>query len=137
MWIMMLILLLLAAHLNLTAIVPLQIGDAPPPWWVGGRLFWPFAVETNTLLPAGDALNALTPILGISSALLFLLAAAALLHWRVPHTWFGTLIVAGVVLSIALQAIWFTGWALLPLLVNVALLWFVFGQQVTVGSLRV
>ncbi|MCL4863211.1 MAG: hypothetical protein KJZ93_27645 [Caldilineaceae bacterium] len=136
MWILVLFLLFLAAHLNLTAIVPLQIGDAPPPWWVGGRLLWPFAVETNTLVPPGDALNALTPILGIGSALLFLLAAAALLQWRVPATWFGALIVAGVVLSIVLQAIWFTGWSVLPLLVNVALLWLVFGQQVTVGSLR-
>lgn len=137
MWILLLILLLLAAQLNLTAIVPLQIGDPSPPWWVGGRLLWPFAVETNTLLPAGDALNTVTPILGIGSALLFLLAAAALLHWRVPETWFGSLIVAGVVLSIALQVIWFTGWSILPLLVNLTLLWVVFGQHVTVESLRV
>lgn len=43
------ILLLLAAHLNLTALVPLQEGDDPPPWWVGGRLLWPFAEETDTL----------------------------------------------------------------------------------------
>jgi hypothetical protein len=32
------VLLLLGAHLNLTALVPLQAGDAPPPWWVGGML---------------------------------------------------------------------------------------------------
>jgi hypothetical protein len=137
MWILLLILLLLAAQLNLTAIVPLQIGDPSPPWWVGGRLLWPFAVETNTLLPAGDALNTVTPILGIGSALLFLLAAAALLRWRVPEAWFGSLVVAGVVLSIALQVIWFTGWSVLPLLVNLTLLWVVFGQHVTVESLRV
>ena len=78
MWILMLVLLLLGAQLNLTAIVPLQAGDTPPPWWVGGRLLWPFAVETRTLLPAGETLNALTPILGIASAVCFVLAAAAL-----------------------------------------------------------
>ncbi len=136
MWIFMLILLLLAAQLNVTAIVPLQAGGTPPPWWVGGRLLWPFAVETFTLLPRGDVLNTLTPILAIVSALCFLLAAAALLRWVVPGAWFPWLIVAGAVLSIVLQVIWLSGWAVLPLLVDVALLWFVFGQHVTVDSLR-
>jgi hypothetical protein len=136
MWIIILVLLLLAAQLNLTAIVPLQPGDVPPPWWVGGRLLWPFAVETRTLLPPGDVLNALTPILGIGSALLFLLAAAALLRWGVPGMWFQWLIVGGVALSIVLHVIWFSGWALLPLLVDMVLLWAVFGQHVTVASLR-
>ncbi|GAB4537301.1 MAG: hypothetical protein Kow0063_23880 [Anaerolineae bacterium] len=136
MWIVILVLLLLSAHLNLTALVPLQSGDAPPPWWVGGRLFWPFAMETHTLLPPGDALNALTPILAIASALCFLLAAAALLHRVVPGQWFAWLIVAGAALSVVLQVIWFSGWAVLPLLVDAVLLWAVFGSHVTVGSLR-
>jgi hypothetical protein len=136
MWILMLILLLLGAQLNLTAIVPLQAGDTPPPWWVGGRLLWPFAVETRTLLPAGDLLNAVTPILAFASAACFLLAVAALLRWAVPEAWFPWLIVTGAVLSIVLQIIWFSGWAVLPLLVDGALLWAVFGQHVTVASLR-
>jgi hypothetical protein len=136
MWILILVLLLLGAHLNLSELVPLQPGDPPPPWWVGGRLLWPFAVETRTLLPPGDALNALTPILAIASALCFLLAAAALLRRAVPGRWFPWLIVAGVILSIALQVIWLSGWAVFPLLVDVALLWAVFGRHVTVGTLR-
>jgi hypothetical protein len=136
MWILVLILLLLGAQLNLTAIVPLQTGDPSPPWWVGGRLLWPFAVETRTLVPAGDLLNTLTPILAVTSAVFFLLAAAAVMRWLVPGEWFRWLIVAGVVLSIVLQVVWFSGWAVLPLLVDVALLWAVFGQHVTVGSLR-
>jgi hypothetical protein len=135
-WIITLVLLLLGAHLSLTAIVPLQPGSPPPPWWVGGRLLWPFAVETRTLLAPGDALNALTPILAITSALLFLMAAAALLRWAVPQSWFQWLIVAGLALSVALQVIWFTGWAVLPLLVDVALMWAVFGQHITVSNLR-
>jgi hypothetical protein len=135
-WIVILVLLFLGAQLNLTALVPLQTGDAPPPWWVGGRLLWPFGVETHTLLPPGDALNTLTPILAMASALCFLLAAAALLRWVVPGQWFPWFIVAGAVLSIALQVIWLSGWAVLPLLVDVALLWAIFGSHVTVGSLR-
>src|SRR5574341_296438 len=133
MWILILVLLLLGAQLNLSGIVPLQVGDSPAPWWVGGRLLWPFAVETRTLLQ-GDALNTVTPILAISSAILFLLAAAALLRWRVPGEWFSWLIVAGAVLSIVLQVIWFSGWAILPLIVDIALLWAVFGQHLTVRS---
>jgi hypothetical protein len=136
MWILMLVLLLLGAQLNLTAIVPLQAGDTPPPWWVGGRLLWPFAVETHTLLPAGDLLNAVTPILAFASAACFLLAVAALLRWVVPEAWFPWLIVTGAVLSIALQVIWFSGWVVLPLLVDGALLWAVFGRHVTVAGLR-
>lgn len=136
MWILMLVLLLFAAHLNLTALVPLQPGDPSPAWWVGGRLIWPFAVETRTLLVQGDALNALTPLLAIASAICFLLAVAALMHWRVPEKWFRPLIVAGAVLSIMLQLIWISPWAVLPLLVDVALLWMVLAQQVTVGALQ-
>jgi len=132
----MLVLLLVGAQLNLTALVPLQPGDPPAPWWVGGRLLWPFAVETRTLLPPGDALNTRTPSLAISSATFFLLAAAALLRWGVPGQWFTWLIVAGAACSIVLQGIWLSGWAVLPLLVDVALLWTVFGQHVTVDSLH-
>ena len=136
MWILVLVLLLLGAQLNLTAIVPLQAGDAPPPWWVGGRLLWPFAVETHTLLPAGAVLDTVTPILAIASATLFLLAAAALLRWIVPEAWFPWLTAAGALLSIVLQAVWLSGWVVLPLLVDVALLWAVIGQHLTVGRLR-
>lgn len=136
MWILMLVLLLLGAHLNLAALVPLQPGDPSPPWWVGGRLIWPFAVETRTLLPAGDLLGTLTPILAVGSAIAFLLAAAILMRWLPWRRWFRGLVVAGVVLSIALQLIWFTGWAVLPLLVNMLLLWALFGQRATVGRLR-
>ena len=134
--IVMFILLFLGAHLNLTAIVPLQAGDTPPPWWVGGRLLWPFAVETHTLIPAGDVLGTITPILAFASAACFLLAVAALLRRIVPESWFPWLIGAGAVLSIALQVIWLSGWAVLPLLVDGALLWAVFGRHVAVSRLH-
>ena len=135
-WILMLLLLLLGAQLNVTALVPLAPGDAPPPWWVGGMLIWPFAIETRTLLPTGDLLNGLTPVLGMASGISFLMAAAALLRWLVSARWFPWLIVAGAVLSIPLQIIWLSPWAVLPLLVDAALLWAVFGPHVTVAGLR-
>jgi hypothetical protein len=135
-WILVLLLLLLAAQLNLTALVPLKAGDTPPPWWVGGMLLWPFAIETRTFLPSSDLLNTLSPILGIASGISFLMAAAALLRWRVPARWFPWLIVAGAILSIPLQITWLSPWAFLPLLVDAALLWAVFGPHVTVAGLR-
>ena len=127
--------LLLAAHFSLTAIVPLQPGDPQPPWWVGGRLIWPFAVETHTLIQ-GDLLNTLTPVLAFTSAIAFLLAAAAVLRRMVSDSWFAWLITGGAVLSILLQVIWFTGWAVLPILVSVALLWAIIGRGITVEGLR-
>lgn len=136
MWIALLVLLLLGAHLNLTALVPLQVGDSPPPWWVGGRLFWPFAEETDPLMFSGDMLNTVTPILAILSALCFLLAAAALLRWRVPARWFRGLVIGGVAFSIVLQAVWFTGWAVFPLLAAAALLWIVFGRGIAASDAR-
>lgn len=136
MWIALLVLLLLGAHFSLTALVPLQAGDAPPPWWVGGRLLWPFAEETDTLLLSGDTLNAVTPILAILAGLCFLLAAAALLRWRVPAQWFRWLVLGGAVFSIGLQVVWFTGWAVLPLVVDAILLWAVVGRGITPRSAR-
>lgn len=128
--------LLLAAHLNLTALVPAAAEQARPPWWVGGRLIWPFGLDTRTLLPAGGAVDTLTPILGITSAVLFLLAAAALLHWLVPVAWLPGLVVAGVACSLVLQVVWISPWAILPLLVDGALLWALVSTHVSVVSLR-
>jgi hypothetical protein len=136
MWILMLVLLGLGAQLNLTALIPAAQGQAASPWWTGGRLLWPFSLETRTLLPAGDALNTLTPILGIVAAVCFLCAAAALLNWLVPAQWFTLLIIVAAVCSIALQVIWISPWAVLPLLVDAALLWTVFGMHLSVSSLR-
>ena len=123
-------LLLFAAHINLTALVPAAADQAPPPWWVGGRLVWPFGLDTHTLLPAGGAVDALTPILGIASAVFFLMAAGALLHWIVPGSWLGALIVAGAVCSLVLQVVWISPWAALPLLVDGVLLWALLSARV-------
>lgn len=136
MWILILVILLLGAQLNVTALVPLAKEQPPAPWWVGGRLLWPFGLDTRTLLPPGNALNTLTPVLGIMAAVFFLLATAALLHWRVPAKWFKWLIIAGVICSIVLQVTWISPWAIFPLIVDAALLWAVFGKHITVGSLR-
>jgi hypothetical protein len=131
---LVLLVLLFAAHINLTALVPAAAGQAPPPWWVGGRLVWPFGLDTQTLLPAGGLVDTLTPVLGIASAVFFLMAAGALLHWIVPGSWLGGLIVAGAVCSLVLQVVWISPWAVLPLLVDGVLLWALLSTRVSVLS---
>ena len=122
-----LVLLLLGAHLNLTALVPAAAGQGPPPWWVGGGLCGRSSLDTATLLPAGGIRDVLTPLLGITAAVCLLLAAGALLGWIVPRSWLRGLVVTGAVTSIVLQVVWISGWAVLPLAVDLALLWAVFG----------
>ena len=128
-------LLLLGAHLSLTALVPAGAGQGPPPWWVGGGILWPFFADTATLLPAGGIRDAFTPIFGITAAVCLLLATCALLGRVVPGSWFRGLIVAGAVASLVLQMVWISGWAILPLAVDGALLWLVFARHLNVGSL--
>jgi len=88
------------------------------------------------LLPAGELLGAVTPILGVTAGVCFAMAAAALLGWSVPSQWFAPLIVVGAVASIAVQVVWISPWAVLPLLLDAALLWAVFGMRLTVDALR-
>jgi hypothetical protein len=128
--------LLLGAHLNLTALVPAAPGQGQPPWWVGGGLFWPFFADTRTLVPAGALRDTVTPLLGIAAAACLLMAAAALLGWLVPGSWFTPLVVAGVACSIVLQIVWLSGWTVLPLALDAVLLWVVLGMQATVSSIR-
>jgi len=130
-----LILVVLGAQLNLTALVPAAAGQGPPPWWVGGGVLWPFFTDTRTLMPPGDALNTLTPLLGIASGGLFLMAAAALLGWWVPSSWSTVLVIGGVLASIPLQVVWLSPWAILPLVVDATLLWVVFGMRATPATL--
>jgi hypothetical protein len=129
-------LLLLGAHFSLTALVPAAAGQGQPPWWVGGGILWPFFADTNTLLSAGGVRDTLTPLLAIAAGVCLLMAAGALLGWLVPRSWFTRLVVAGAALSVVLQVIWLSGWAVVPLLVAGALLWLVLARHATVASLR-
>ena len=126
--------LLLGAHLNLTALVPAPAGQGQPPWWVGGGLFWPFFADARTLVPAGAFRDTVTPLLGIAAAACLLMAAAAILGWLVPGSWFTPLVVAGVSCSIVLQIVWLSGWTVLPLALDVVLLWVVLAGHIAVAG---
>lgn len=129
-------LLLLGAHLNLTALVPAAAGQGQPPWWVGGGLLWPFFLDTATLLPAGGMRDVLTPVLGITAACCLLLAVGALYGRVVPGGWLRPLVLAGVAASVVLQVIWISGWAVLPLVVDAALLWAVVAAPAAAPAAR-
>lgn len=133
MWILV---LLLGAQVNAAALVPAAAGQTPPPWWVGGGILWPFFTDTRTLLPRGDALNTLTPLLGIVAAACFLLATASLWGWLVPSGWIPWLVVVGALSSIVLHVMWLSGWAVVPLLVDAVLVWSVFAKHATLVGLR-
>ena len=59
-----------------------------------------------------------------------------MLHWLVPAPWFAGLVVAGAACSLVLQVVWISPWAVLPLLVDGALLWALLGMHVSAASLR-
>lgn len=129
-------LLLVGAQVNLSALVPAAPGQAPPPWFTGGGILWPFFADTRTLLPAGGLRDTITPVLGITAAVCFLMAAAAYRGWLVPGSWVPALIVIGALTSMVLQVAWFSGWAVVPLLVDAALVWAMFGGHLPAVALR-
>ncbi|MDO8963648.1 MAG: hypothetical protein Q7W30_04055 [Coriobacteriia bacterium] len=129
-------LLLVGAQVNLSALVPAAPGQTPPPWWVGGGILWPFFADTRTLMPRGDLLDLLTPVLGITATVCFLAAVAALAGWVVPAGWTPWLIGAGAVASVVLQVMWLSGWAVVPLVVDAALLWSVFAASGSAVGMR-
>ena len=63
-----------------------------------------------------------------------LLAACAFLGWLVPASWFPGLIAVGAIGSIILQVVWISGWAVLPIAIDAALLWMVLGLHLTAGG---
>jgi hypothetical protein len=53
----------------------------------------------------------------------------------VPASWFKPLVAAGSAASIILQIAWLSGWTVLPLAVDAALLWLVFSPSVMLEGL--
>ena len=124
----------LGAHLNLTALVPAAAGQVRRR---GGSAAasWPFFADTRTLVPAGDVPQHPHAHPGDHGGPRLLLAGCALLGWLVPGAWLRDSIV-GASASIVLQLAWLSGWAILPLAVDAALLWLVFGLHLTAPRLR-
>jgi len=128
-----LVLLVAALHFSLIPFAPAQAGKA----W----LVWPLAADTRPWLAPIGGLPAqgnglLTSVLSGLAALCFLGAALGLFGWVVPAAWWPWLVSAGAAASAALYLLYLGPWAILPLALDILLLWGTFGLHWTVATLR-
>lgn len=130
--IVVVVVLLLAAHFSLTVFVPGGVGKAV--------FYWPWAADTQPVLAAiGDLPQqgggVITPALAGIAGLCLLGAAAALLGIVVPAEWWTVLVVIRAVASLALFVLYLSPLAIVPIIIDVILLWGVFIQHWTAASL--
>jgi hypothetical protein len=126
------ILLLVAIHFNLTTFVPAEAGKA----WIG----WPFATDTKPLVSVVGGIpsqpgSIISVLVAGTAVLAFLGALLSLFGWIVPSDWWGVLVAVGSAASIVLYILFFSVFSLLPIAIDVILLWGVFLQHWTVSTL--
>lgn len=131
--IIVLVLLILAAHFSLTVFAPSPAGKA--------AFYWPWAADSHSFVPdiggmPQQGASVVTPALAGIGGLCLLMAALALLGIVVPAAWGVPLIIVGAMASIALFVLYLSPLALLPIALNLILLWGVFLQNWTIESLR-
>jgi hypothetical protein len=127
------VLLLLGAQFSLTAFAPAHAGK--------GWILWPFAADSKAILGGLGGLpqqggSVVTPFLAGLSGLGFLLAALALFGVGISPELWTPVVIGSVILSVALHVLYFSPLALVPILVDLVLLWGTFGQQWTAVALR-
>jgi hypothetical protein len=126
-------LLLLAAHFNLTALAPAPAGK--------GSLYWPFAADSHPWLsmiggPPQQSGSLVTPLLAGIAGLCFLAAAMSLIGWLVPAGWWRLLVLVAAACSIMLYGLYIGPVALIPLSIDGLLLWGLLAQSWSVTALR-
>jgi len=119
------VLLLLAAHFSLTPFAPAPAGRA--------TFYWPFATDSRPIL-AGSGI--LTPLFAGLAGLCLVAAVAALFGVVAPAGWWRPLVGIGAVASLALNVLYLSPHAVLPILIDVALLAGLIVQRWTVSGLR-
>ena len=129
--IVVLILLFLGAHFAGTVFVPGQ----------KATVIWPLGVGSRPVLAGVGGMpsqsgSVASPLLAGIAVLAFAAAIAAVLGIVVPADWFVPLVVAGSLASITLFVLFAGRWAVLPIVVDVILLWGVLGLHWTVPLLQ-
>jgi hypothetical protein len=127
------VLLLVGAHFSLTAFAPAAEGKR----WVG----WPFGVDSKSLLSGLGGLprqgGAVTALLAGVAGLGFLLAVVGLLFGVVvPTDWWRILVTTSAAASILLYALYFGPLSLLPIALDVVILWGVLLHGWSMSGLR-
>lgn len=130
--ILVIALLVLAAHFSATPFAPAPVGTA--------KFYWPFAADSKPWLgfigglPASGGI--VTALLAGVAALGFIASLLALFGWLVPAHWFTPLIVAASIASILLYVLYFGAFSLLPIALDAILLWGVLAQGWSVTGLK-
>jgi hypothetical protein len=119
------VLLVLQAHFAASYLVPL---DREAQATFGGllRWVWPWSIGDGGLLgripPSGEY-----PLFGVwlggGAALLFILAALAVVGWWVPFGWWRFLAMGGAILSLLLMVGFFGATKVLPMALDLLVLW--------------
>jgi len=118
-------LLVLQAHFAASYLVPL---DREAQTTFGGllRWAWPWSIGDGGLLgriPASGQYPIYGVWLGGGAALLFILAALAVMGWWVPFGWWRVLAMGGAILSLLLMVGFFGATKLLPMALDLVVLW--------------
>jgi hypothetical protein len=127
------LLLLVSTHLSLTAFMPAYPGK--------GWILWPFAGDSKPAfafvggLPTQPGSRIVTLLSGIAT-LCFFGSLLAFIGAIVPEVWWGGLVIAGAMTSAALYIAYFSPLSLLPLALDIFLLWGVFIQHWSVSVLH-
>jgi hypothetical protein len=96
--------------------------------------YWPFGPESKPIV--GFGAGALTRLLSVIAGACLLAAAAALFGLIIPEAWFLPLVVVGSVASIVLYVLYLSVYSIIPIAIDVILLWGVLAQQWTAISLQ-
>ena len=119
------VLLVLQAHFAASYLVPL---DSQAQREFGGllRWAWPWSIGDSGLLGRVTA-SGEYPTFGVflagGAALLFILAALAVVGWLVPFGWWRALAMGGAILSLLLMVGFFGATKLLPMALDLVVLW--------------
>ena len=130
--ILVIFLLILAAHFNATPFAPAPAGAA--------KFYWPFAADSKSWLAAIGGLPAsggiVTSLLAGVAALGFIAALLALFGWLVPANWFTPAILTASIASVLLYVLYFGALSLLPLALDAILLAGVYTWHWSVAGLK-
>lgn len=123
------LLLLLGAHFAMTATIPAPAGR--------GWFFWPFAADSQAVLGrTGNGINTATKLLSLVAGVCFLAALVALFGLLIPAEWWGVLVGIAAAASLILYILYFGRWAILPITIDLFLLWGLLIPHWSVASLH-
>lgn len=125
------IILVVAAYFCLTAFAPTTAGNA----WIG----WPFAADSKPWLAIAGGLPSqsglLTTALAGVAGLCFISALLSLLDVVVPLNWWPLLVTVAAITSLLLHILYFSVLSLIPIGIDMVLLWIVFMEYRSVEAI--